>query len=49
MRLVRKLRKETGERFGAVKRVADQLGYGTQSRCGPGCTRLMSMRVSGLA
>lgn len=31
VRLVRKLRKETGERFGAVKRVADQLGYGTES------------------
>ena len=31
MRLVRKLREETGERFGAVKRVADQLGYGVES------------------
>jgi len=31
VRLVRKLRAETGERHGAVKRVADQLGYGTES------------------
>jgi len=31
VRLVRKLREETGERFGAVKRVADQLGYGVES------------------
>jgi transposase len=31
VRLVRKLRSETGERFGAVKRVADQLGYGVES------------------
>jgi transposase-like protein len=28
---VRQLRAETGERFGAVKRVADQLGYGVES------------------
>jgi transposase len=31
VRLVRKLRQETGERHGAVKRVADQLGYGVES------------------
>jgi len=31
VRLVRKLREETGERHGAVKRVADQLGYGVES------------------
>ncbi len=31
VRLVRRLREETGERFGAVKRVADQLGYGVES------------------
>ncbi|MGA7271756.1 MAG: IS3 family transposase [Acidimicrobiia bacterium] len=31
VRLVRKLRAETGERHGAVKRVADQLGYGVES------------------
>jgi transposase len=31
VRLVRKLREETGEQFGAVKRVADQLGYGVES------------------
>lgn len=31
VRLVRKLRSETGERHGAVKRVADQLGYGVES------------------
>lgn len=31
VRLVRKVRSETGERFGAVKRVADQLGYGVES------------------
>jgi transposase len=31
VRLVRKLREETGERFGAVKRVAEQLGYGVES------------------
>lgn len=31
VRLVRKLREETGERHGAVKRVADQLGYGAES------------------
>lgn len=31
VRLVRKLRAETGERHGAVRRVADQLGYGVES------------------
>jgi transposase len=31
VRLVRKLREEKGERFGAVKRVAEQLGYGVES------------------
>jgi transposase len=31
VRLVRSLREETGERFGAVKRVAEQLGYGVES------------------
>ena len=31
MRLVRQLRAETGQRHGAVKRVAEQLGYGVES------------------
>ena len=31
MRLVRQLRAETGQRHGAVKRVAIQLGYGVES------------------
>jgi len=31
VRLVRKIRTETGQSFGAVKRVADQLGYGVES------------------
>jgi transposase-like protein len=31
VRLVRTLRAETGERHGAVQRVADQLGYGLES------------------
>lgn len=31
VRLVRRLRAETGERHGAVQRVADQLGYGLES------------------
>lgn len=31
VRLVRKLRAEKGERHGAVKRIADQLGYGVES------------------
>lgn len=31
VRLVRALRAETGERHGAVQRVADQLGYGLES------------------
>lgn len=31
VRLVRELRKETGERHGAVGRVADQLGYGVET------------------
>jgi len=31
VRLVRKIRGETGERFGAVKRVAEQLGFGVES------------------
>lgn len=31
VRLVRELRAETGQRFGAVKRVAEQLGYGVES------------------
>ena len=31
VRLVRQLRAETGQRFGAVKRVAEQLGYGVES------------------
>ena len=31
MRLVRQLRAETGQRHGAVKRVAEQLGYGVDS------------------
>lgn len=31
VRLVRQLRMETGQRFGAVKRVAEQLGYGVES------------------
>ncbi len=31
VRLVRKIRAETGERHGAVQRVADQLGYGVES------------------
>jgi transposase-like protein len=31
VRLVRALRTETGERHGAVRRVAEQLGYGMES------------------
>src|SRR5215210_3928392 len=31
VRLVRQLRAETGHAFGAVKRVAEQLGYGVES------------------
>ena len=31
VRLVRQLRAETGQRHGAVRRVADQLGYGVES------------------
>ncbi len=31
VRLVRQLRSETGQRHGAVKRVAEQLGYGVES------------------
>ncbi len=31
VRLVRQLRAETGQRYGAVKRVAQQLGYGVES------------------
>ncbi len=31
VRLVRQLRGETGQRYGAVKRVAEQLGYGVES------------------
>ena len=31
VRLVRALRSETGERYAAVKRVAEQLGYGVES------------------
>lgn len=31
VRLVRKVRAETGQSFGAVKRVAEQLGYGVES------------------
>ena len=31
VRLVRALREETGQRHGAVKRVAEQLGYGVES------------------
>ena len=31
MRLVRQLRVELGTEHGTVKRVADQLGYGTES------------------
>jgi transposase len=31
VRLVRKIRAETGQSFGAVKRVAEQLGYGLES------------------
>jgi transposase len=31
VRLVRQLRTETAQRHGAVKRVADQLGYGVES------------------
>jgi transposase len=31
VRLVRQLRVETGQRHGAVKRVAEQLGYGVES------------------
>ena len=31
VRLVRQLRAETGQRYGAVKRVAEQLGYGVES------------------
>jgi transposase len=31
VRLVRKIRVETGQSFGAVKRVAEQLGYGVES------------------
>jgi len=31
VRLVRRLRAETGQRHGAVKRVAEQLGYGVES------------------
>lgn len=31
VRLVRKIREETGQRHGAVKKVAGQLGYGVES------------------
>lgn len=31
VRLVRQLRAETGQKHGAVRRVADQLGYGVES------------------
>src|SRR3954453_6551261 len=31
VRLVRKVRAETGQQHGAVKRVAEQLGYGVES------------------
>jgi len=31
VRLVRQLRAETGQRHGAVQRVAEQLGYGVES------------------
>lgn len=31
VRLVRQLRAETGQPYGAVRRVADQLGYGVES------------------
>ena len=31
MRLVRQIREETGERHGAVQRVARQLGYGVET------------------
>ncbi len=31
VRLVRQLRAETGQSYGAVKRVAEQLGYGVES------------------
>lgn len=31
VRLVRKIRSETGQKHGAVQRVADQLGYGLES------------------
>ena len=31
VRLVRQVRAETGEPFGSVKRVAEQLGYGVES------------------
>ncbi|SRR6478672_6625352 len=31
VRLVRKIRAETGQQHGAVRRVADQLGYGVES------------------
>lgn len=31
VRLVRKIRAETGQSFGAVQRVAEQLGYGVES------------------
>jgi transposase len=31
VRLVRKIREETGEKYGAVERVARQLGYGVES------------------
>jgi transposase len=31
VRLVRQLEAETGKRFGAIKRVAEQLGYGLES------------------
>jgi transposase len=31
VRLARQLRAETGQRFGAVQRVAEQLGYGVES------------------
>src|SRR6478735_4232442 len=33
VRLVRKIRVETGQQHGAVRRVADQLGYGVESVC----------------
>jgi transposase len=35
VRLVRRIRAETGQSFGAVKRVAEQLATGS-SRCGRG-------------